>query len=98
MDELRFEWDEMKNTLNKKKHKVSFEEAATVFYDYDGLVISDPDHSIDEDRFIIIGTSRHANMLTVVHCMRKSESVIRIISARQSTKSESRTYYEMRGE
>ena len=98
MNDLIFEWDENKNRINKKKHRVSFEEAASVFYDYDGLVISDPDHSFEEDRFLIIGTSRHANILTVVHCVRESEAVIRIISARASTKKESRTYYKRRGE
>ena len=50
MDEIRFEWDEKKNTINKLKHGVSFEEARTVFYDPDALVISDPDHSLEEDR------------------------------------------------
>lgn len=57
MDEIKFQWDENKNAINKKKHHVSFEEAKTVFYDEDALVIDDPDHSEEEDRFIILGLS-----------------------------------------
>ena len=89
---LQFEWDENKNKLNKIKHKISFEEAKTVFYDDRALVIDDPDHSQEEDRFIILGLSNRANLLIVCHCYRASDTVIRIISARKATKSES-TYY-----
>ena len=60
----------IKNTINKRKHGVSFEEAQTVFYDPDALVISDPDHSIDEDRFLILGFSIELNLLIVSHCYR----------------------------
>ncbi len=61
MKDIRFEWDDNKNTINKRKHGVSFEEAQTVFYDPDALVISDPDHPIDEDRFLILGFSIELN-------------------------------------
>lgn len=93
MDRIKFEWDENKNRINKSKHKISFEEAKTVFYDEEALVIDDPKHSSEEERFIILGFSKRANLLVVCHCYRESESVIRIISARKATKSEERQYY-----
>ena len=89
---IRFEWDDNKNEINKKKHKISFEEASTVFYDDAALVIDDPEHSEDEDRFIILGLSKRANLLVVCHCYRESDTVIRIISARKATKTESQYY------
>lgn len=58
MDELSFVWDEEKNQGNIKKHKVSFEEASTVFYDENAILFDDPDHSVGENRFLIIGISR----------------------------------------
>lgn len=82
-----------KNIINKAKHKISFEEAGTVFYDDCALVIDDPDHSEDEERFIILGVSSKANLLVVCHCLRQSGSVIRIISARKATKNEEKQYY-----
>jgi len=94
---LIFEWDDKKNESNKQKHKVSFEEATTVFYDEEALVISDPDHSEDEERFIILGESNRANLLVVCHCYRVSETVIRIISARKATKNEMKQYYSFLG-
>ena len=94
MDMLRFEWDPQKDLINRKKHGVSFEEASTVFEDANALVISDPEHSEDEERFVILGFSLQANLLVVCHCYRASESVIRIISARKATKNESRQYRE----
>lgn len=94
MDILNFEWDEAKNETNKKKHKISFEEAATVFYDEEALLIDDPEHSQEEERFIILGLSKTANLLVVCHCYRASETVIRIISARKATKSETKQYYD----
>lgn len=60
----------------------------------DALVIDDPDHSEEEDRFIILGLSKKANLLVVCHCYRESDSVIRIISARKATKTETRQYNE----
>lgn len=94
MDTVRFEWDENKNELNQKKHKISFEEAKTVFYDEEALLIDDPEHSQEEARFIILGLSKRANLLVVCHCYRASETVIRIISARKATKNETKQYYE----
>lgn len=96
MDILNFEWDENKNLINKKKHNISFEEARTVFYDEDALLIDDPDHSETEERFIILGNSYAANLLVVCHCYRESETVIRIISARKATKNESKQYYDFK--
>ena len=93
MDSLRFEWDPEKNEINKRKHQVSFEEAQTVFYDEEAKVIDDPEHSADEERFIILGFSKRANLLVVCHCYRASETVIRIISARKATKTEMRQYF-----
>ncbi len=95
MELLKFEWDENKNRINKSKHKVSFEEAKTVFYDEEALVINDPEHSENEERFIILGESSRANLLVVCHCYRISETVIRIISARKATKTETRQYYNI---
>ncbi len=96
MKELGFEWDENKNVINKNKHKISFEEAKTVFYDECALVIDDPEHSAEEERFIILGFSIKANLLVVCHCYRATDTVIRIISARKATKNEAK-YYERRG-
>ena len=84
----------IKKEINKKKHKISFEEAKTVFYDEEALLIDDPEHSWEEERFIILGLSKKANLLVVCHCYRVSETVIRIISARKATKSESKQYHE----
>ena len=94
MNILHFEWDPQKDLTNQKKHGVSFAEASTVFEDDNALVISDLEHSEDEERFIILGFSLQANLLVVCHCYRASESVIRIISARKATKNETRQYHE----
>lgn len=93
-EELNFEWDSQKNQINQKKHQVSFEEARTVFYDDNAKVIDDPEHSTNEERFIILGLSQKANLLVVCHCYRVSESLIRIISARKATKRETMQYYD----
>lgn len=94
MKEIRFEWDENKNRINQNKHKVSFAEAQTVFCDEEALIIDDPEHSEEEERFIILGLSNKANLLVVCHCYRASDTVIRIISARKATTTESKQYYE----
>ncbi len=94
MKQMQFEWDENKNRINIKEHKISFDEAKTVFYDEEALVIDDPDHSEDEERFIILGESNKANLLVVCHCYRVSDTVIGIISARRATKTETNQYYE----
>ena len=93
MDMIRFEWDENKAKINQSKHGISFEEAQTVFYDEEALVIDDPEHSEEEDRFIILGLSKKANLLVVCHCYRASDTVIRLISARKATKTEAKYYY-----
>ncbi|MCI8596546.1 MAG: BrnT family toxin [Clostridia bacterium] len=92
MNEIYFQWDENKNAVNKKKYGISFEEAKTVFYDEEALLIDDTEHSKDEERFIILGFSNMANMLVVCHCYRENETVIRIISARKATKNEAKQY------
>ena len=91
---LQFEWDENKNAINKVKHRVSFEEAETVFYDENALLIADPEHSQDEERFILLGFSVAARMLIMCHCYRGGDNVIRIISARKATAQEARQYGE----
>lgn len=91
---LRFEWDERKNRINRAKHRVWFEEAQGVFDDLHARVFHDPEHSADEDRFVVVGMSGAARLLVVVHCHRKAHSVIRIISARKATRKEARFYEE----
>lgn len=92
MPDLFFRWDPKKDAYNREKHGVSFEEAKSVFYDEDARLINDPDHSEEEDRFILLGLSSSLRILVVCHCYRENESVIRIISARKATKSEARNY------
>lgn len=94
METINFEWDENKNRINQSKHKISFEEAKTVFYDVNALVIDDPEHSKGEERFIILGLSNKAKLLVVCHCYRASDTIIRIISARKATTTESKQYYD----
>ena len=89
---LLFEWDDNKNKANIQKHGISFEEASSVFYDENALIISDESHSNDEERFIMIGFSYKYNLLVVCHCYRQNESTIRIISARRATKNERQEY------
>lgn len=92
MEELYFEWDENKNTINKNKHCLSFEEAKEVFDDENAVLFDDPDHSIGEERFLIIGMVKSQKICIVSHCYRDNDNVIRIISARQATKNEKKTY------
>ncbi len=94
MNELRFAWDSDKSIGNRRKHRVSFEEASSAFYDEQALVIYDPDHSAAEDRFVLLGHSTRARLLVVCHCYRESESIIRIISARKATAQEKNQYWE----
>jgi len=89
---MDFEWDEDKAAGNLKKHKVSFTEAATVFGDPLSITFPDPDHSVDEDRFITIGTSDRDRVLVVSHTDRDDR--IRIISARKATRRERKVYEE----
>lgn len=92
MSDLRFEWDEGKARANARKHGVSFEEAQTVFLDDYAIRFYDPDHSRDEDRFIMLGMSFKLRILVVCHCFQESDSVIRIISARKATRQEAAQY------
>lgn len=92
MDELRFEWDPAKAAANLKKHGIDFVEAKSVFADERAKIIPDPDHSQDEDRFILLGLSLNLRLLVVCHCYREKGNTIRIISARKATKPEARQY------
>ena len=92
MSALQFEWDDVKAAANAKKHGVTFEEARTVFFDEQARLIDDPDHSEDEERFVILGLSSMPRLLLVCHCYRRSGSTIRIISARKATSRESKSY------
>lgn len=94
MPHLTFEWNKEKNASNRKKHGVSFEEAQTVFVDENALLIHDPDHSSEEDRFILLGLSAKFRLLVVCHCYLKSDDVIRIISARKASRKEQKRYWE----
>ena len=88
----KFQWDPVKAAANLKKHRVSFEEAQTVFYDELAVQFFDDEHSGDEDRFVLLGLSSLASLLIVCHCERGDGELVRIISARKATKSES-TFY-----
>jgi len=88
---LYFEWDSEKESRNIKKHGITFKEAATVFSDNLADTFYDPDHSVKEDRYILIGLSESRNILVVAFTARND--IIRIISARKATKKE-RRYYE----
>ena len=92
-----FEWDENKNKINIAKHGIDFAEASSTFYDDEAILFDDPDHSEDEERFLLIGMSKTIRMLTVCHCYRAEGEVIRIISARKATKTE-KEYYLNGGE
>lgn len=92
MSALRFEWYERKAASNASKHGVTFEEARSVFFDERARLIDDPDHSSDEDRFILLGLSSSLRLLLVCHCYRSAGDVIRIVSARKATAHESKFY------
>ena len=93
MKELRFEWDEKKYNLNQRKHGISFLEAQTVFSDENGLLLDDPDHSLEEERYIILGMGFKLRLLVISHTYRKEDLIIRIISARKATRMEHRQYW-----
>lgn len=90
MPELRFEWDSRKSASNARKHRVTFEEARSAFAGPNGLVIDDPDHSEDQERFILLGLSYTLRVLVVCHVFRSD--AVRIISARKATAREATTY------
>ncbi len=91
---MKFEWDENKNRINRKKQGIWFEEAQTAFADDYSRVFFDGDHSDDEDRYILIGMSSSRRLLLVVHCYRERDGVVRIISARKATRKERGVYEE----
>ena len=91
---MRFEWDERKNTTNKQKHGIAFEEASSVFHDDYARFKSDSDHSENEERFLLLGVSSRLKILVVFHCYREEDEVVRIISAREATKNEKQEYME----
>ena len=92
--DIRFEWDPKKAQGNKRKHRVSFEEAETAFYDDNGILIADSDISEGEERFLLLGMSTGPRELVVCHCYRKADTVIRIISARHADRDEKAQYWE----
>lgn len=92
MSSLRFEWDPKKAALNVRKHRVSFEDAQSVFSDENALLIDDPDHSEEEDRFVLLGLSQSLRLLVAVHCYRSEDKVIRIIPARKAEAQERTSY------
>ena len=92
MNNINFIWDPNKNKENIKKHKISFEEAKEVFYDDKAILFDDPDHSENEERFLIIGRIQNLNICVVSHCYKEKEGSIRLISARKATKKEKETY------
>jgi uncharacterized DUF497 family protein len=92
MAALEFTWDETKARSNAKKHGLSFDEAQSVFSDERARVIDDPDHSDDEDRFILLGMSSKPRVLIVVYAYRDKAAHIRIISARKATPQERALY------
>ena len=89
---IAFVWDDAKATVNHDKHGVTFEEARSVFHDEHARLIADPDHSDDEERFIILGISHKPRLLAVCHCYRENDAVIRIFSARKATRKEAALY------
>jgi len=93
MKELRFEWDEKKYTLNQSRHGISFLEAKTAFTDENGLLLDDPDHSLEEERYILLGMSSKLRLLVISHTYRRENLIVRIISARKATRMEQRQYW-----
>jgi uncharacterized DUF497 family protein len=92
MADLRFEWDPKKAAANLAKHGVSFDDAETVFSDETALLLDDPEHSDEEERYVLLGLSAKLRVLIVVHCYRERDAVIRLISARKADHLERRQY------
>ena len=92
MSELTFSWDDRKERENQRKHGISFDEATTAFADENARLKHDPDHSRDEDRFILLGFSAKLRLLVVVHAYRQDDKEIRIISARKAVPKERKQY------
>jgi uncharacterized DUF497 family protein len=96
MKKITFDWDAKKAPGNIRKHKISFEEASSVFFDENAREFFDPDHSINEDRFLMLGLSFRLRLLVVVYCIREKGHHIRIISARKATTKEQKAYNRKR--
>ncbi len=94
MNEIDFDWDSHKAEENIRKHQISFEEASSAFYDDNARILYDPDHSEDEERYILLGVSEESRLLMVCHLYKENDRLIRIISARPATKDERRQYQE----
>lgn len=93
MKPLRFSWDDRKNKTNQKKHGISFEEAQTIFFDENAIEYYDPDHSENEDRFLMLGLSYRIRVLVVSYCLRREDDEIRIILSRKATRKEQEIYF-----
>jgi uncharacterized DUF497 family protein len=96
MLKLVFDWNETKSASNAKKHGVTFDEAQSVFYDENAIQFFDPEHSEEEDRFILLGTSFKSKTVVVCHCFKEEETKVRIISARKADKDEQQAYWSER--
>ena len=96
MNRFKFEWDTEKGKANTQKHGITFEEAQTVFYDEHAIQFFDPEHSKDEDRFILLGTTFKSQTLVVCQCFREEETKVRIISARKADRDEQHAYWSER--
>lgn len=94
VDGLRFTWDRRKATANQRKHRVSFDEAESVFFDENAILLDDPGHSQQEDRFVLLGLSDRLRIVVVSHTLRDAGRTIRIISARKATREEREQYFE----
>jgi uncharacterized DUF497 family protein len=92
MTKMAFDWDIKKASINMRKHRVSFEEASSVFFDENAREFFDYDHSINEDRFLMLGLSFRFRLLVVSYCVREKSRQIRIISARKATAKEQKVY------
>ena len=92
---MKFIWDSEKSKINLSKHNISFDEAKTVFSDPFARVVFDTEHSVDEERFIILGLSALLKILIVCYCHRENDT-IRIISARKADKKEQRDYVRLK--
>jgi uncharacterized DUF497 family protein len=89
---VKFEWNEAKERSNRRKHGISFKEAQSVFFDEYALQFFDEDHSVEENRFIMLGMSIRSRILVVIHCEIDANTTIRIISARKATVTERKVY------
>lgn len=96
MGELGFSWDQKKARSNERKHGVSFEEAQTVFMDDEALLLDDPEHSLTEKRYLLLGLSAFMRILLVSHSLPDADT-IRLINAREATHDERQQYRERLG-